>query len=200
MRDLPYHQEHVSGSARPDHADGVLFSGFRRADQVLALIFHDEDAPVAQLGDEIRVSVPLSEGMLCGVVRAFLASGVIFSRRGHPETSGLSFLLRLHRLTAGRRAHCVRSSRSFHDSVWFFKGALVHGVHSAERGERVPSAQFWEAITKVVGCVPFRKAIPICRCPGAFRWQRGRLWHQVEPVRSRYLVFLVLRSGGRERS
>ena len=62
--------------------------------------------------------------------RAFLASGVIFRRWGHPETSGLSFLKRLHRLTAGRRAHCVRNSRSFHDSVWFFIRHPAGQIHT----------------------------------------------------------------------
>ena len=41
-------------------------------------------------------------------------------------------------------------------------------------GERVPSALLWEAITKVVGCIPFGKGLPVCRCPNAFRGQRGR--------------------------
>lgn len=65
-------------------------------------------------------------------------------------------------------------------------------------GERMPSALVWGAITKKVGCVPFRKGIPVCRYPEAFPESGGPRWCPVETGLSGCLAqvrFLLVRTG-----
>lgn len=59
MRRLPHHDEDVAGGAHPQAADGSLVPGLVRGGEVVGLVFDQQDAPIRQLGAEVRVEPPL---------------------------------------------------------------------------------------------------------------------------------------------